>query len=94
MISVGDVPNDFYLGSNNTKHWSITSRDSSSSNLLGIYSVGKGAFAMQFEYSTGNVQMNYDAKVLNRLTASEINATRPMVVSGGKVYSNISGSNV
>ena len=44
--------------------------------------------------ATGAVVISGGLGVGNRITASEINATRPMVVSAGKVYSNISGSNV
>ena len=44
--------------------------------------------------TTGAVLISGGAGIAGRVTASEINATRTMVVSAGKVYSNISGSNV
>ena len=43
---------------------------------------------------TGGLIVKGGAGIAGRVTASEFNATRPMVVNAGKVYSNISGSNV
>lgn len=44
--------------------------------------------------STGALIVSGGVGVDGRVTAEEFNATRTMVVSAGKVYSNISGSNV
>ena len=44
--------------------------------------------------TTGALLINGGAGIGGRITAQEINATRPMIISAGKVYSNISGSNV
>lgn len=43
---------------------------------------------------TGGLIVKGGAGIAGRATASEFNATRPMIVNAGKVYSNISGSNV
>lgn len=53
--SIGDVPTDFMLGSNNANRWSITCRDSSSSYSLGIYNYGRTAYDIFIAGSTGNV---------------------------------------
>lgn len=44
--------------------------------------------------STGALLVSGGAGIDGRVTAQEFNATRQMVLSAGKVYSNISGSNV
>lgn len=43
---------------------------------------------------TGGLIVKGGAGIAGRVTASEFNATRPMIINAGKVYSNISGSNV
>ena len=43
---------------------------------------------------TGGLIVKGGAGIAGRVTASEFNATRSMIINAGKVYSNISGSNV
>lgn len=71
MVSVGDVPNDFYLGNNNANKWSITSRASNESYNLYVYSTGSGvSYATCWEYSTGKFSMLHGAAVTGDLTVS------------------------
>ena len=57
QMSIGDVPTDFILGSNNANKWSITCRDSSASYSLGIHNYGRGAWDIFIAGSTGNVNI-------------------------------------
>ena len=53
LISNGDSPTDFIMGSGNYA-WSITSRNSAEGHLLGFYSALSGQYAMRV-YKEGNV---------------------------------------
>lgn len=53
LISNGDSPTDFIMGSGNYA-WSITSRNSTEGHLLGFYSALSGQYAMKI-YKEGNV---------------------------------------
>lgn len=59
LISVADVPNDLYFGSNNTGHWSISSRDSGVGNFIGLYDVGLSNWVATVNYSTGVTNFGY-----------------------------------
>jgi len=59
LISVADVPNDLYFGSNGNSHWSISSRDSSAGNFIGLYDVGLSNWVAVVNYSTGVTDFKY-----------------------------------
>ena len=83
MISVADIPNDFYLGSNNTSHWSITSRASNENNLLAFYSVGYG-YTATVNYISG--VWNFAANAT--IGGNQILHTGNTYVSSNKGYIN------
>ena len=83
MISIADVPNDFYFGSNNTSHWSITSRASNENNLLAFYSVGYG-YTAKVNYSTGIWNFTANATI----SGNQILHSGNTYVSSNKGYIN------
>ena len=49
LRSPGNVPNDLWLGSNGSDHWSITSRESTNP-FLGFYNAGASNWCMQLDF--------------------------------------------
>ena len=55
LITASNNPCDFYLGSNNTKKWSITARHSDQNYALAIYNATTAAYPMWIDAATNNV---------------------------------------
>ena len=54
VVTPADQPNDIWLGSNSSRHWSITSRASNEGNLLGFYALyGVNTYTAKVSHSTG-----------------------------------------
>lgn len=90
-------------GSNDTNYFVIQSGTSTTSSTTwnntvrigaNTYNVYLPSTTASTTTATGALTVGGGVGVAGRITASEINATRTMVVNAGKVYSNISGSNV
>lgn len=66
-------------------------------DTAGSETYGKVTFATVWNYIKGKADSTYlkltGGTITGRLTAPEINATHPMIVSTGKIYSSITGSN-